>query len=256
MASIASDGRYRIVETCYKAEGFAAYKAVDIESRSHHTVLINRYESPSAIRVMLPDLQTVASREPAGFVGMHVESGAVDMLFEYPAAQPLTSAYTKKRPADRETAYVLLEQYLHQLLLLAGLPQRYVNAAAAMTGIRVNVNSRALYTGVLLSPDMPEEPSNMLVSIASVAELLLTRRFCSFGFELDFLDALRFRDYKSLSEVYSAWREVTRSFEEKCPELEGKQGLAMYLYFLGERKKRLKTDANNLKRSKEQAPEA
>lgn len=237
MASIASGGRYRIVETLQKNKDYTALRAVDIETRSRQTVLINRYQSPKAIRSVLPEMETVAARKPVGFVAISVESGAVDVVFDYPSAQPLLQEYNKKNRAERETAYTLLEQYLHQLLLLADYPMRLLNAAACPENVRVQKASRKLYCGVMIPPETPTGMDTVLAGISVVAETLLTRKFFSFGFEIAFLNALKEKQYQSLAAVYSAFRLLERCYEEKRAESESKIGLAKLLYFLGERKK-------------------
>ena len=239
MASIIGNGRYRVVETLHNEQDYSAYKGIDIQSREHASVLVNRYMG-EGIRRVLGDLYQLTPAQCDGFVSLETEQGSLCAIFEFVPGAPLCQTYNRKEYPAREEAYLVAESLLHRVLLLADLPPLLACAASDPAHVLIHRKSCSAFCRMLIPPDTAREISAAVASLSRCMELIFRRRFGLLDFELDFLDELRCGGYTTLSSLYAGWREVKRQWEEMREKYEKQAPIRRFLELAGQKWRRRK----------------
>jgi len=251
MAVIIAKGRYRLAETLISAEGYSAHKGIDIQARDNRAVLVNCYESPQAVKAVLPALHQLTPENMESFVALCVEQERLYAIFDYPVGKPLDKAYAAKEYPKREEAYPMAEAILHNLLLFSSLPVLVMSTAAQPHNVLVNREGRMAFARMTILPETKPDLDLVMEGISRCMEILFYRRFGLLDFELDFLDELKCGGYTSLSAMYSDWREVCSRWEkmkEKYEKMIGIKKLVLLVKQKWHRRKRAKAYRSRLEK--------
>ena len=208
--------RYKITQVLRAGKDFAAFLAVDIESRDHTEYLLNVYEGAAGKRYVG---RFESLRHCPEYVGMFTSDGALVSVFSYKQAENIDEFFYRGAKVSWRRRLDFAQQLFHLALSVWEYPPEISCAAFLTENLRLLPHDNKLFVNYLLPPmdsmDSLDSLAGMnnrelLYLLSDQVQKVLMRRFQMCAAELDFLEELESGVFTSITVLYSAWQKLER----------------------------------------------
>lgn len=241
MQALIDNGKYKVTEVLYSAEGYSACLCTDVMVNGGRPVIVNTYSGREYINELLPLFYAVSSKGMKDFIELITSDGSISAVFSYYRGTSFSEYYTLKRGEKRgfEESMQIAENLLRRSLELDLMDDRIAFCALDEHSIALEPSAHLVEFNFRILPLAEPEPDFRGKRLGR----LLGRMFPA-GKELpdeieQFVSELCGGKYPSCTSAYSRWREISEAARETHAGYESES----YIKYLIRRLKRKKNSS-------------
>ena len=223
--------QYKVIQVLCAEEDFAAFLAVDIESREKKEYLLNVYED-ARIKQYISAFSEL--KHCPQFVEMFAGEGMLAVVFTYRAGTCIDDVFYKGAEVDWRTRMHYAQLLFHLGLSVYNFPCEIGCAALLSCNLVLRMNEKTLETNYLVRPMDGMNERELTFLVCDQIKKVLLKRYSSPNAELSLLQTLEAGRFKNAKELYAYWVRVKDTIYAEYEKIEAKPavGRALYLLFL------------------------
>ena len=206
--------RYKITQVLHVGTDYAAFLAVDIESREKTECLLNVYEG--ALGRQYASLFGRLQHCPE-YESMFLSNGALVTVFAYRQAVDIDSVFYKGANVTWQMRLQYAQLLFHLALSVSDFPSEIACAAFLTKNLKILRTDMKLAVNYIIPPIPGTNSRELIYMLTDQIRKVLIRRFEQSHAERAFLNELESGVFTSVAPLYSHWqtvlREITAEYE-------------------------------------------
>lgn len=229
MEAILIKSKYKVTHILHAQEGYAAFQAVDIESREKNEYLLNVYEG-ELIRRYIDCFDRL--RHCPHFVSMFMDGGSLVAAFTFEEGRKIDDVFFLGASHDWRTKLRFAGLVFHQALSISDFPPEISCAAMLSRNIVVWPKDQRLSVNYLVPPMEGMNERELLLLMTDQIKKIFLPCFSTPTAESAFLARLESGAFHTLAQTYSAWLEAEKSIAGEYEAIEKRGAISRTLYLL------------------------
>lgn len=207
--------RYKITHSLCEWGDYAAFQAVDIESREKTEYLLNVYRGAAA-KQYAPVFDSL--HHCPQFAGLFIHQGALVAVFSFAAAGDINGLFYKGAQIDWQTRVHYAQELFHLALRVSAYPPEIACAAFLSENLQVRPKQLELSVNYKVLPMGEMNRRELLYLLGDQLKKVFLPRFSDSTAERRLIAYLDTAGDQPLSAVYSVWqdyrKEITAEYEK------------------------------------------